>query len=884
MNLSVSEWKTTIKSVDISKKEITYPLDGFYSTDISVEIENSSEIESIHCWYDYDYKYKKYYNAANLFYNKSTGKFEGDYNFSPQQQSGKLSSLRIELKNGSYIEIKREDLSRFGIDSNSFDVNIKKVNVPFDINLSSKQIKAGETIKLSMDLGDYAESFKDINLRYMDDNRHDDENIKLKYNKDTKLYEGDFTPNKLSGDKVMSLQSMTLYGYNGGETYIWDLEEQFKNKASFKIVNIHNEIIENTISNLEFNINKNKFDLGEQLVFTAESKGSTIPTSIWVNLINKENQDEETMYLSYNSKTKKFEGVLNIDAGLSGGEWVVDNINLTLDNTYDNFVSIDIYNSELYDTEEYVKDFSSCNFKINSSVHDTTAPVFKGISVDKKQGTYGEKIKVSVDATDDISGIDEISIGIEGPDYRYLKLEYNKISNKYEGEITIDTGMVNGNYSPYLITMSDNAGNIVNIYGDEYDLSNGDFKVINTVDDLSDLIILATASKKTIVRGDTVDFEVKLKNNIMVNDIRLIFYRSDTPVKSEPYQGFILNYDEISKSYKGSFKSDDYYTNFDKDDVSFYLDHIVLNIGENIESSFSLDENLNNLNFNISDKINNDVNIISNSVDKNRATEGDTVNLSIEAEDAKNIKSMKAIYIEPNKEELEEIELKKDNNKFTGSLKIGKYSSSGKWKIYKIIVEDLNGDKTIIKNKNFDFISSEFEVYGTTLDNTSPKVLDIYADNKYITIGEKVKISIKAEDLESGIKNIKARFSSDENNSSYVEFTYNNSTDCYEYIMDTSLSHISGMKINDGRIVIDGIIVEDNVGNIRDYGWGDLEDVELYLYYAKEWFVNQIDNRSTFVDGYTQKNTRVNVNINNKVYTGISDSKGYFKIEIPKQK
>ena len=108
LNINISSLKPVMKSVDISNKKMTYPLDGKYTTNISVELESSDEIENIQCWYE-----DGYYKENYLLYNKSTGKYEGSYTFS-EGQSGELSRILINYKNGSYIYIDREELNNIG--------------------------------------------------------------------------------------------------------------------------------------------------------------------------------------------------------------------------------------------------------------------------------------------------------------------------------------------------------------------------------------------------------------------------------------------------------------------------------------------------------------------------------------------------------------------------------------------------------------------------------------------------------------------------------------------------------------------------------------------------------------------------------------------------
>lgn len=52
---------------------------------------------------------------------------------------------------------------------------------------------------------------------------------------------------------------------------------------------------------------------------------------------------------------------------------------------------------------------------VNVNLGDTTEPVFNSISIDKGSATNGDKLTVTADASDDISGIDRITVYYYAP-------------------------------------------------------------------------------------------------------------------------------------------------------------------------------------------------------------------------------------------------------------------------------------------------------------------------------------------------------------------------------------------------------------------------------------------------------------------------------------
>jgi len=145
--------------------------------------------------------------------------------------------------------------------------------------------------------------------------------------------------------------------------------------------------------------------------------------------------------------------------------------------------------------------------------------------------------------------------------------------------------------------------------------------------------------------------------------------------------------------------------------------------------------------------------------------------------------------------------------------------------------------------------------------------------------------------------------------------SWNDSKDVYKVVLPKSGrvtvkldSYIGGVNIaledSEGNEVFRHYVSE---GNSADPGkWSDWADLEAGTYYVKVYqagsstgqyvlsvqcpdllpappTVNMVSNKSKTVTGKTVPNGTVSVKINSKVYTGKSDSKGYFSIPIPVQ-
>jgi uncharacterized protein YjdB len=152
-------------------------------------------------------------------------------------------------------------------------------------------------------------------------------------------------------------------------------------------------------------------------------------------------------------------------------------------------------------------------------------------------------------------------------------------------------------------------------------------------------------------------------------------------------------------------------------------------------------------------------------VETQEVTIGDTVKISIDTEDAESgIKSVYMSYQTPITERLQGFSLKYNavTGKYETVIEITNQIESGTWKIYSISITDNAENDLRLYNKDFssigekaDLSSGDFQVTGTTeADVTKPALNSIEVEPKEASVGDIVKISIAAEDKETGIKSV----------------------------------------------------------------------------------------------------------------------------------
>ncbi|WP_207752984.1 Ig-like domain-containing protein [Clostridium yunnanense] len=185
----------------------------------------------------------------------------------------------------------------------------------------------------------------------------------------------------------------------------------------------------------------------------------------------------------------KYRGSVDINKNDAVGIWKVSFISLE-DNTWN---STDIFNSEVYEspgTDGILQDLSAGDFEVVGTASDITPPVLNNISVDKKAGVSGEKIIITADASDDISGIQSIELNYEAPKGNSIKHVELKRDNdgKYRGQIPINSDDAEGIWKVNFISLVDNILNSIDLFNSEVysapgddgklqDLSAGDFEV-----------------------------------------------------------------------------------------------------------------------------------------------------------------------------------------------------------------------------------------------------------------------------------------------------------------------------------------------------------------------------------------------------------------------
>ncbi|OAK10247.1 hypothetical protein A6278_00615 [Bacillus wiedmannii] len=178
----------------------------------------------------------------------------------------------------------------------------------------------------------------------------------------------------------------------------------------------------------------------------------------------------EYVGIYYNPGTGRYEGTLTIPDTFEPGLWKISSIYIT-----------DNANNELIVSPSRGYDLSGAEFRLSGAKPDVQAPTFNSISVDKKEVKPGDRIKISIDAVDNESGIWTIALYYKTPitgKNEYVGIYYNPGTGRYEGTLTIPDTFEPGLWKISSIYITDNANNELKVSPSRgYDLSDAEFKV-----------------------------------------------------------------------------------------------------------------------------------------------------------------------------------------------------------------------------------------------------------------------------------------------------------------------------------------------------------------------------------------------------------------------
>ncbi|MGF2618070.1 hypothetical protein FZC84_22725 [Rossellomorea vietnamensis] len=185
-------------------------------------------------------------------------------------------------------------------------------------------------------------------------------------------------------------------------------------------------------------------------------------------------------------------------------------------------------------------------------------PVFKSIEVEKNQLTGGDKVNISVQASDEGSGIQSVLVVYKYSrtmDAEGIQLEFNESTENFEGilEISGRSFNLNGDWNLFYIEITDNDGNSLRVDRSSDDFSHADLSISGN--DLQPPVLhRIELEDKEIETGGTLRVTIEaVDSGSGVGEVRIKYINEDRINEEE----ITLTFDENSGNYKGFLSIDE---------------------------------------------------------------------------------------------------------------------------------------------------------------------------------------------------------------------------------------------------------------------------------------------------------------------------------------
>ncbi|WP_299094031.1 hypothetical protein [uncultured Metabacillus sp.] len=219
-----------------------------------------------------------------------------------------------------------------------------------------------------------------------------------------------------------------------------------------------------------FTVSAKEATVGEKVKISADvTNDVTGVKNVSVRYANTSYSGNKEITLNYNSTTRKYEGTFNVKKDDSDGYWKVGIISVN-DNQDNNYLFHNKGYNEI--NKEYpieFRDLNNATITVYGTSLDVTPPTINSFTVSSKEAKVGDKVKISANVTDDLTGIKSVGVYYNYPNHIFGKgsgksilLNYNSTSKKYEGTFNVSQEDAEGEWKISTIVATDNQGNSYN--------------------------------------------------------------------------------------------------------------------------------------------------------------------------------------------------------------------------------------------------------------------------------------------------------------------------------------------------------------------------------------------------------------------------------------
>lgn len=250
--------------------------------------------------------------------------------------------------------------------------------------------------------------------------------------------------------------------------------------------------------------------IGDTVRFEVDAKDDRGVQSVVFTICDNRGNQFYEVQTQQDANTGKWIGEFAIDEKTRSGRWVIASMTL-IDTSWNK--------TELYPDAEQLVDFY---FEVENPNNDISDPQVHSVDISPSLVKPGEKVKISVQAEDDKSGIENISVTITNPspvreDYSDMNLAYNSSTDRWEGEIDLPFWAAEGEYQLTTLKAWDRFSNT--FYGSEQEFPLAKFTVDSTT------AIKLNPSKTTVQAGEEFNVEVGVVNvrNLHTAEMRISY-------------------------------------------------------------------------------------------------------------------------------------------------------------------------------------------------------------------------------------------------------------------------------------------------------------------------------------------------------------------------
>ncbi|MCF0149761.1 MAG: LPXTG cell wall anchor domain-containing protein [Clostridium sp.] len=345
-----------------------------------------------------------------------------------------LNLLAIEIRNENESSLQyHPKLSVIVADENG--ITDKVAPVINSINVNKTEIKVGETLEVSVNATDDVSGIAQVMGSVFINGKYNE--LKFSYDEAKNLYMGYYEITEDLINKTIGITNIAVIDKSDKSTYSSDL-------INISVVdgNGNKDDVKPVINSIEFD--KEYYKVGDTIklyvdTYDNESGIQFVEAYVKIGIYTK------SLLLEYNEELKKYTNEIYITEDMEGSKIILANLRVA-DNAY-NYA----------DFEKEV----SAYVLTNDGRVDMEAPIMSNIEYDKVKLDLQDKLQITLNATDNISGIDEIKAKINSGDksFTYSFSKYDGSDNKYVLVIKTEEYMYFKNLNIEYIEAIDYAGN-----------------------------------------------------------------------------------------------------------------------------------------------------------------------------------------------------------------------------------------------------------------------------------------------------------------------------------------------------------------------------------------------------------------------------------------